>query len=156
MTQLFPSAEATGAGIPPKGVRVSKTSNQIGFADTTAVVVDWDQEDIDDDNFWSIGNSDRLIMPETGWYAYHGSIETNTFNIGDERLDLFVRLNGTTTIAITRQIVGTLASSRVLCAVSGYSYLTGSDYIQLVFQQFTGGSLSVENTTATYFTAIKL
>jgi len=93
----------------------------------------------------TVTNNSRLTAIYAGIYQITGNVEWAGSNSGLR--NVFIRLNGTTTIGYTQDTPGTVSAWQQ--SVSTLYQLAVSDYVELCVNQTTAGALNI-NSTANY------
>lgn len=109
------------------GVEVYRSTNAAitaGFP----LVVTFDTEVIDEDNFWDAGAPTRITIPEDGWYAINGQAAVDSG--GNDVLILEIRLNGNV-VPRLRQDSYPQDPTISVGQVQGIVYLELGDYLEL-------------------------
>ncbi|WP_329114428.1 hypothetical protein [Streptomyces sp. NBC_01353] len=100
-----------------------------------------------DTSMWSSGAATRLVAPRAGTYILHGGITwPGTLGANDARTELRINGGGST---ITTAKAGTQRGStgNMQSTISGVAVFTAaSQYIELVCNQNSGGSISLAAT----------
>jgi hypothetical protein len=84
-------------------------------------------------------NTSRLTCQQAGIYCINGAIDWVQNSTGDR--GCYIRLNGTTYIALDNRQAGSATDPRQV--VSTLYYLSAGDYVELVANQTSGGNLNV-------------
>ena len=121
------------------GARVYNSGN-ISVADSSAVALTFDSERYDTDGIHStVLNTGRLTCQTAGKYLISGNVEFAANATGQRQL--YIRLGGATIIGFTQPSVISAVTGRY--QVSTIYDLAASNYVELVVNQSSSGSLNV-------------
>ncbi len=142
----------SGGWCPLPGTLVLKLlrTTTVTLSDNIATALAWDTEELDLLGGWSSGTATRFTPPVAGWYELTGGSAWNTNSSGHRAL--YWRLNGATTInggAI--YVAPSPNSSTVVSAKTLPVQLNGTDYVELMTLQASGGSLASSHSAATTY-----
>ena len=132
-----------------KLVRVSRSTDQTGMSSGSFTVINWNQEDVDDDSMWSSGNGSRLVVPTAAaagdiwvvaWRCYVSS--------NDNGVSWYMRLDpntsgGDTTVEHNGQWPNGLF--RHTMTIPFYD-LSAADYVECSFYHDAGANRTLNST----------
>lgn len=121
------------------GARVYNSAN-ISISNSTATALTFNSERYDYDSIHStVANTDRMTIVTAGIYNISGHVEWDASGVGQRAI--FIRLNGTTNIAV--QSGDARSSGNHEMSVSTNYELSNGDYVTLMVWQNSGGNLNV-------------
>jgi hypothetical protein len=123
------------------GAKVARTSNQSGVSTSTFTAVSWSLAQRDTDTMWSGGSPTRVTSKFSGWYDCKGYGYYTAS--GGTLCQLAFRVNGATYYAA----LGNDGSIQPALNLSDLIYLAATDYVELMFWQNSGGSMTIAEAT---------
>lgn len=125
---------------PVPQARVYNNAN-LSITNNTVTAATFNSERWDSGDLHSTSsNTSRLAAPITGLYVIGGHVRFAANSSG--RRDVFVRVNGSTQIAVSRNSAPHATDDTYLSVATAYR-LTAGDYVELCVFQNSGGSLNV-------------
>jgi hypothetical protein len=124
--------------VSPKA-RVTRSSTQ-SISNNTVTAVSFNSEQDDNDGIYSAGSPTRLTAARAGKYSVTGAIEWAANATGTRFLAL--RVNGTTYIAMARQMTVTGGATTEMHIARDWDF-AASDYVEMIVFQDSGGALNI-------------
>jgi hypothetical protein len=134
-------------------VRVYNSTAQ-AIPNATVTAVTFNSERSDTNNLHSTSsNTSRLTAGTPGWYSISGAVQFPANGTGLRQV--YLRVNGSTLIAISKPGIGTASGNSL--TINRQYLLAAGDYVELLVQQTSGGSLNVSADRASpEFTMVKI
>jgi hypothetical protein len=143
------SAAHGGAFTPVShGVRVQNSSDQTTSAGGALSPVLWNTENFDTDAYHStVSNTGRLTVPSglDGYYLIHAMVAVQDSATAPD-LDVEIRLNGTTVLIASYDLLHDVAGGAVYVPLSTVYHLAATDYVSVHIQITPGAAKSVYGT----------
>lgn len=117
------------------GVQVELSDNY--FLTDTATAVNWDQTTYNTNNYWSVAQASRIVMPSTGYYTVNAVLVAPNVGAG---YVFTIKKNGTT------NITDVVLNANQTGDYNETNFFTAGDYIEIYASETTStGYISTES-----------